>query len=93
MLTVIFSLLCIAVDIYPLLFVIISVFQAVGEGAKFFLLALLHKGSLDIVLFVVIRKVFGLEEILWATPTLAAVALIVGIILVLWLFKTIHLKQ
>lgn len=93
MLTVIFSLLCIAVDIYPLLFVIISVFQAVGEGAKFFLLSLLHKGSLDIVLFFVIRKVFGLEEILWATPTLAAVALIVGIILVLWLFKTIHLKQ
>lgn len=43
--------LCIAVAIYPILFVIIAVFQAVGQSAKPFLLSLLHKGSLDIVLF------------------------------------------
>lgn len=75
--------LCIAVAIYPLLFVIIAVFQAVGEGAKPFLLSLLHKVSLDIVLFFVIQKVFGLEYILWATPIMAAAALMAGIILVL----------
>lgn len=82
-----------AVAIYPLLFVIIAVFQAVGKGAKPFLLSLLHKGSLDIVLFFVIRKVFGLEYILWATPAMATVALIVGIILVLRLFKFIHIPK
>lgn len=85
--------LCIAVAIYPLLFVIIAVFQAVGEGAKPFLLSLLHKGSLDIVLFFVIRNVFGLEYILWASPLMAAVALLVGIVLVLRLFRSLHLKS
>lgn len=74
-------ILCIAVSIYPILFVIIAVFQAVGQSAKPFALSLLHKGSLDIVLFFVIRNLFGLEYILWASPIMAAVALIVGLIL------------
>ncbi len=85
--------LCIAVAIYPLLFVIIAVFQAVGEGTKPFLLSLLHKGSLDIVLFFVIRRIFGLEYILWATPAMAAVALLVGVVLILRLFKTLHFEK
>lgn len=75
--------MCIAVAIYPLLFVIIALFQALGEGTKPFLLSLLHKGSLDIVLFFMIRKVFGLEYILWATPFMAAIALFAGIVFVL----------
>ena len=37
-------ILCIAVAVYPLLFVIITVFQAVGDSVKPFILALLHKG-------------------------------------------------
>lgn len=79
--------LCISVAIYPLLFVIIAVFQAVGEGVKPFALSLLHKGSLDIVLFFVIRALFGLEYILWASPAMAAVALSTGIVLILRLFR------
>lgn len=82
--------LCIAVAIYPILFVIIAVFQAVGQSAKPFLLSLLHKGSLDIVLFFVIREMFGLEYILWASPIMAAVALLVGIVLVIHLFRSLH---
>ena len=85
-------ILCIAVSIYPLLFVIIAVFQAVGQSAKPFLLSLLHKGSLDIVLFFVIRKLFGLEYILWASPVMAAIALAVGIALVGKLFRTLSLE-
>ena len=81
--------LCIGVAIYPILFVIIAVFQAVGQSAKPFLLSLLHKGSLDIVLFFVIRKAFGLEYILWASPIMAAVALVVGLVLVAKLFRTL----
>lgn len=83
--------LCIAVSIYPVLFIIIAVFQAVGQSLKPFLLSLLHKGSLDIVLFFVIRKMFGLEYILWASPIMAAVALCVGIVMVIRLFRTLHL--
>ena len=82
--------LCIAVSIYPILFVIIAIFQAVGEGGKPFLLSLLHKGSLDIVLFFVMEKAFGLEYILWASPITAAIALVVGIIMVLKLFQRLQ---
>lgn len=85
--------LCIAVAIYPLLFVIIAVFQAIGEGVKPFILSLLHKGSLDIILFFVIRKLFGLEYILWVSPIMSSVALIVGIILICRLFKRIHIAS
>lgn len=82
--------LCIAVAIYPLLFVIIAVFQAVGEGIKPFVLSLINKGSLDIVLFFVIRKMFGLEYILWATPIMSAVALTVGIVLIRRMFQELY---
>lgn len=83
-------ILCIAVSVYPVLFVIIAVFQAVGESVKPFLLSLLHKGSLDIVLFFVIRKFFGVEYILWASPVMAAAALAVGIIMAARLFRQLQ---
>lgn len=86
-------ILCISVAIYPLLFVIIAVFQAVGEGVKPFVLSLLHKGSLDIVLFFVIEKLFGLEYILWASPIMAAVALVTGIVLIIHLFKKLKVND
>ena len=83
-------ILCIAVPIYPILFVIIAVFQAVGQSIKPFLLSLLHKGSLDILLFFVIREMFGLEYILWASPVMAGIALSVGIIMVIRLFRSLR---
>lgn len=85
-------ILCIAVSIYPILFVIIAVFQAVGQSVKPFLLSLLHKGSLDIVLFFVIREVYGLDYILWASPIMAAAALLVSLVLVVRLFRGLHLQ-
>lgn len=85
-------ILCIAVSIYPVLFVIIAVFQAVGQSGKPFLLSLLHKGSLDILLFFLIRKMFGLEYILWASPIMAAIALFAGLVLIVRLFRTLHLE-
>lgn len=85
-------ILCIAVSIYPLLFVIIAVFQAAGQSAKPFLLSLLHKGSLDIVLFFVIKKFWGLEYILWASPVMAAAALAVGVIMIAGFFRKLHLQ-
>lgn len=67
---------------------IIAVFQAAGQSIKPFCLSLLHKGSLDIVLFFVIREVFGLEHILWASPVMAAIALTVAVVLILRFFQT-----
>lgn len=86
-------ILCIAVGIYPLLFVIIAVFQATGEGLKPFLLSLTHKGSFDILLYFVIRKLFGLKYILWAAPIMSLISVIIGIILIIRMFKKISLNQ
>ena len=72
---------------------IIAVFQAVGQSVKPFVLSLLHKCSLDIVLFFIIRKVYGLEHILWASPIMTDVALLVGIILAVHLFHSLHLQE
>lgn len=85
--------LCIAVAIYPLLLVIVAVFQAVGEGIKPLILSLIHKGTFDIILYFVIRKIFGLEYILWAAPIMAAVALTVGIVLICILFKKLRMTS
>ena len=76
-------ILCIATSIYPVLFIIIAVFQAAGQSIKPFLLSLLNKGSLDIVLFFLIRRFFGLEYILWASPIMSAAALFIGLILII----------
>lgn len=76
-------ILCFSVAIYPALFVIISVFQAMGKSVTPFLLSLLHKGSLDIVLFFVIRHFWGLEHILWAAPIMDTLSLVLGLLLFL----------
>ena len=83
-------ILSIATAIYPILFVIIAVFQAVGQSVKPFLLSLLNKGSLDIVLFFVIRSLWGAEYILWAAPTMSVIALLAGFILIFRFFRKIH---
>lgn len=79
--------LCIAVAIYPLLFVIIAVFQAVGDGVRPFCLSLLHKGSVDILLLFIVRSLFGTKAVLWVAPSMAAIALAVGIIMISEFFR------
>lgn len=85
-------ILCISVAIYPLLFVIIAVFQAMGQGVQPFVLSLLNKGTLDIALFFVIRMLFGPEQILWATPIVSAIALAIGAMSILDFFRKHELK-
>ena len=71
--------LCLAIPIYSLTFIIIAVFQAMGCGRQPFILSILHKGSLDIVLLFVIRSIAGTENVLWATLISETVALLAGI--------------
>ena len=70
--------LCLAIPIYTLTFVIIAVFQAVGRGLEPFILSVLHKGSLDIILLFILQQTVGTEHILWATIISETVALIAG---------------
>ena len=74
-------ILCLAVPVYTLTFVIIAVFQAAGKGVEPFVLSILHKGTLDILLLFVLRRAFGTASILWAAPVSEAVALLVGLCL------------
>ena len=79
-------ILCIAVAIYPLLFVIITVFQAVGDSVKPFILAMLHKG-IDIAFFFVVRALWGVEYILYVAPAMDIIALTIALILYLKRFS------
>ncbi len=85
-------ILCLAVPLYTLTFVIIAVFQAVGRGVEPFVLSVLHKGSLDIVLLFILRRLAGVERILWAAPTAEVIALIAGIIMLAAFWKTLNMK-
>lgn len=82
--------LCLAIPIYSVTFVIIAVFQAVGRSVAPFVLSVLHKGSVDILLLFAIRSVFGAGYILWATPVTEAMALIVAALL---LFRLLRQKD
>lgn len=54
-----------------------------GQSFRLFLLSLLHKGSLDIVLFFLIWEWSGTEYILCASPVMEAFALIVGSVMII----------
>lgn len=75
-------IICLAVPVYTLTFVIIAVFQAMGKGLEPFLLSVLHKGSLDILLMLFIRRHFDAMKIVWATPISEIVALITALVLI-----------
>lgn len=79
--------LCLAIPVYTLTFLIIAVFQAAGRGIEPFFLSILHKGSLDIALLFLIRRLSGAEALVWAAPISEVAALAVGFIMLLFFWK------
>ena len=73
--------LCLAIPIYSITFVLIAAFQGVGRSTSALILSLLHKGSLDILLLFLFRMLFGVYYVIWATPVTEFIAMAVGIIL------------
>ena len=78
--------------VYTITFVIIAAFQAVGRGVEPFVLSVLHKGSLDIVLLLILRRLAGVERILWAAPTAEIIALVTGIIMLSVFWKKSNMR-
>jgi multidrug efflux pump len=72
----ILRIICLAIPVYSLTFVAIALFQAAGKQAAPLALAILHKGSLDVVLLLIIRQFGKVEHVLWATPMTEVAALI-----------------
>ncbi len=87
------KILCISVVFYTQLFVIIAMFQAVGKSFLPVILSIIHKGSIDIILFFVVKAIFGVKYILWVSPTMAGIGLIIGIILFFRYFKKLNLSK
>jgi len=79
--------ICLAIPIYSVTFTIIAVFQAAGHGLEPFLLTFLRKGSLDIILMFGIRATLGVSHITAATPVTEAIALCVGLMMLLRFLK------
>ena len=73
-------MICLAIPVYTLTFVIIAVFQAVGRWKEAFVISILHKGTLDILLMLLIFRWRGAGEIVWATPISEVLALVIAAI-------------
>lgn len=61
-------ILCLGGPFSAWAYAIISFFQAVGEGRKSFVLAILRKGVLDIPMMFVLLRLIPTYGIVWATP-------------------------
>ena len=61
-------ILCLGSPFSACAYVIISFFQATGEGGKSFSLAILRKGVIDIPLMFLLNAVIPIYGIVWATP-------------------------
>lgn len=83
-------ILCLAIPIYTLTFVVIAVFQAAGKGAEAFVLSILHKGTLDIVFMFLLLRTGSLVNLLWAAPLSETIALLAAGML---LFRFRHQRQ
>jgi multidrug efflux pump len=58
------GILCLAIPIYSLTFIIIAILQAWGKGIVPFILSILHKGSIDIGFLFLFLSTLGRDKIL-----------------------------
>ena len=61
-------ILCLGGPFSACAYAVISFFQAVGEGRKSFVLAILRKGVLDIPMMLLLARPLPVYGIVWATP-------------------------
>lgn len=86
-------IISLAIPIYTLTFIIITVFQAVGRGKEPLILSILHKGSIDILLMFMIVKLYGVSKITLATPISETLALIIGIFMIIHFLKELKYAE
>ena len=76
--TLFLRVLCVGGPFSASAYTYISFFQATGEGGKSFLLALLRKGSVDIPLMFLLRRLLPVVGIVMATPLADALCCVVA---------------
>jgi len=83
--------LCLAIPIYSITLTIVAVFQAVGSGAKPFLLTVMRKGSLDIAMMFALKAAFGVSKIIWASPITETLALCMAVVMLIRFYQNLFL--
>ena len=80
-------ILCIGGPFSACAYAFISFFQAVGEGLKSLVLALMRKGVLDIPMMFVLNTLMPIYGIVWATPIADIFCCLVSIVLFVGFLK------
>lgn len=84
------KIICLACPTTAINFMLITVFQAVGQKAKPLLLSLLRKGSIDVLLMILFNRLFGISGIAWATPAADWIAFVISVILIIPFMKRLN---
>lgn len=88
------KVICLACPTTAANFMIITIFQAIGKKLQPLFLSLLRKGSIDIVLMVILNHLSGAAGIAWATPFADWIAFVISVILfVPYMKKIMAVKQ
>jgi len=74
-------------------FMVITMFQAVGERIRPFILSLLRKGSIDVLLMVLLNTAFGIDGIAWATPVADWIAFLISMSLAIPFLRKMKEKE
>ena len=80
-------ILCIGGPFSACAYAFISFFQAVGEGIKSLVLALLRKGVLDIPMMFLFNRLLPVYGIVWATPVADVMCCVVAIVMFVTFLK------
>lgn len=73
------KIICLACPTTAINFMVITIFQAIGKKVQPLFLSLLRKGSLDIVLMLVLNQTMGIAGIAWATPFADWIAFVISL--------------
>ena len=66
------------IPLYVFSFVVIAVLEAVGESREPFIISILHKGSVDIILMLLINAFWNAKYVTWASPVMDMVTLLIA---------------
>jgi len=84
------KIICLACPTTAINFMVITIFQAVGQRGKPLVLSLMRKGSIDVLLMVLFSRLFGISGIAWATPVADWIAFVVSLLLIIPFLKKLE---
>lgn len=87
------KVICLACPTTAINFMVITIFQAVGQRVKPLILSLLRKGSIDVLFMILFNHLFGMSGIAWATPAADWIAFVISLILIIPFLKKLNNKQ